>query len=181
MSTSVPIHTNFNLQKELCYFQNRLQSTMTDLRPLMGLHFECVSVSCSPGLDSKGLHQRKLPGGYRDSNGVLLITMLFTYIPPLMPLTNLCVSCFDLKSEHWWYNSLSSYFHPPHPSIITYLSETQHVFSQLLSHETALFLLTSKSTDFYESQVGLKFCVRLWGSFWSFSFGLGFCCLGFFY
>lgn len=35
---------------------------MTDLRPLMGLRFECVSVSYSPGLDSKRLHQRKLWG-----------------------------------------------------------------------------------------------------------------------
>lgn len=75
---------------------------MTDLRPLMGLHFECVSASCSPGLDSKGLHQRKLQGLWSHSKGALLTTMLLTYKPAdkvLMSLTNLGACSFDQKPE----------------------------------------------------------------------------------
>lgn len=132
MSTSVPIHTDFNLQKELCYFQNRLQSTMTDLRPLMGLHFECVSVSYSPGLDSKGLQQRKLWGLWSPSKGVLLTTALFTYKPAdkvLMSLTNLCVCCFDQQSEiQHTGDTIPSFpiFTLCTPSTITHLSATRH-------------------------------------------------------
>lgn len=56
---------------------------MTDLRPLMGLRFECVSVSYSPGLDSKGLHQRRLPGG----NGAT--ARMFSSLPPYLPINQL--------------------------------------------------------------------------------------------
>lgn len=58
MATSVPIHTDFNLPKEFRYFQSRLQSTMTDLGPWLGLHFKCVSISSSLRVNSRGSQQR---------------------------------------------------------------------------------------------------------------------------
>lgn len=133
MSTSVPIHTDFNLQKELCYFQNRLQSTMTDLRPLMGLRFECVSVSDSPGLDSKGLHQRKLRGFMEPQKGCsphYRAIYLQTSWQSFMSLTNPCICCFDQKLEIQ--STRDTIPSPPIfslciPSATTHLSETRHV------------------------------------------------------
>lgn len=161
MSTSVPIHTDFNLQKELCYFQSRLQSTMTDLRPLMGLHFECVSVSYSPGLDSKGLHQRKLQGVTEPQRGcsphccaICLYTSQQSCDVLNKPL-GLLLWPESRDPEHWWHDSFSSHFHPSWNSA----SITRSIFSKLLSHDIALFLLTFEPTDFCESKARAKLCV----------------------
>lgn len=150
MSTSVPIHTDFNLQKELCYFQNRLQSTMTDLRPLMGLRFECVSVSGSPGLDSEGLNQRKLRGFGEPQKGCsphCPAIYLYSSWQSFMSLINPCIRCFEQKLEIQstpgseflpFPFSLCAFLLPPH----TFLKPSmfhEGMFSKLLSHDKALF------------------------------------------
>lgn len=156
---------------------------MTDLRPLMGLRFECVSVSYSPGLDSKGPHERKLRGVREPQQGcsphycaIYLWTSWQSFNVLNKPLRLLLWP--EIRDpEHWRYNSFSPHFHSVH-STSTHLSKTQDcisggTFSKLLSHDIASFLLTFEPTDFCESKARPNLCV--FSGVW---FGVGF--LGFF-